>query len=327
MNKVIAGMKISVAMCTYNGAQYLEEQLASILNQTRLPDEVVICDDGSHDNTLNILHTFSRQAPFETHIHCNKTTLGSTKNFENAIRLCTGDIIALSDQDDVWHMQKLARIEQVFLHSSQVGGVFTNADIVDQKLQSFGFSLWDVVLFSKKERELVQKGKALDILLKHLCVTGATFAFGSLWKDKLIPIPSFWMHDAWIALNLAVFSNLYIIQEKLIQYRQHESNQIGASPKGISYRFNETFATNRQIYYSSEIERYQIAYDHFCKWFLPDHPKIKKLYSKIQHLQARSRLPAQRSLRLPLILKELFTGKYSQYSKSWQVAVKDLLMP
>ena len=320
-------MKISVVMCTYNGAQYLEEQLESILNQARLPDEVVICDDGSHDNTLNILHAFASHAPFESHIHYNKTTLGSTKNFEKAIRLCTGDIIALSDQDDVWHMQKLARIEQVFLHSPQVGGVFTNADVVDQNLQSFGFSLWDVVLFSKKERTLVQKGKALDILLKHMCVTGATLAFRSSWKDVFIPIPSCWMHDAWIALNLAAFSNLFIIQEKLIKYRQHEKNQIGAMPKGFIFRINESLDIDRKKYYASELERYKLTYDHFCKWFPPEHEIINKLLAKIQHMQTRSALPERRCLRTPAILKELLTGKYSQYSASWQVAVKDLLIP
>lgn len=321
------GMRISVAMCTFNGAQYLDEQLESILSQVRLPDEVVICDDGSRDDTRDILRAFANEAPFKTHIHFNETTLGSTKNFEKAISLCSGDIIALSDQDDVWHPQKLARVEQVFMRNHEIKGVFTNADVVDQHLRSFDFSLWDVVGFHKKEQMLVQKGRALDVLLKHLVVTGSTLAFRSSRKDVLIPIPSCWVHDAWIALNLAMGSNIAIIQERLIKYRQHGRNQIGASPKGISYRFNEAFATERQTYYSSEIERYEIAYDHFCKCLSPDHVNLKKLYSKIQHLQTRSRLPVQRNLRLPIILKELFAGKYSQYSTSWQVAIKDLLIP
>jgi glycosyltransferase involved in cell wall biosynthesis len=320
-------MRVSVAMCTYRGAQYLEEQLASILEQVRLPDEVLICDDGSHDNTLEIVKSFAARAPFETYIHCNKTTLGSTKNFEKAIQLCSGDIIALSDQDDVWHQQKLARIEQVFLRNPQIGGVFTNADIVDQNLRPFGFSLWDVVHFSIKEQMLMQKGKALDIVLKHLVVTGATLAFRSSWKDALTPIPSCWMHDAWIALNLAVFSKLSIIQEKLISYRQHGNNQIGGMRKGIKFRISETLSMDREVYYASELERYQVAYDHFCKWFSAEHETMKKLSSKIHHLQTRSRLPARRGLRIPVILKELFTGKYGKYSTSWQVAVRDLLIP
>ena len=320
-------MKFSVAMCTYNGAQYIREQLASITAQTRLPDEVLICDDGSRDDTRDILRAFANKAPFETHIHFNETTLGSTKNFEKAISLCSGDIIALSDQDDVWHPQKLARVEQVFMQNHEIDGVFTNANVVDQHLRSLGLSLWDVVLFSKKEQMLVQKGKILDILLKHLIVTGATLAFRSSWKDALSPIPSCWVHDAWIALNIAVFSNLFMIRDKLIRYRQHGSNQIGARPKGIGYRINETLATDREVYYASDLERYQVAYDHFCQWFPPEHESMKKLSSKIQHLQTRSRLPARRGLRIPIILKELLTGKYVRYSTSWQVAVKDMLIP
>ena len=319
-------MRISVAICTYNGDQYLEEQLESILTQVRRPDEVLFCDDGSCDNTRNILHAFASKAPFETHIHFNETTLGSTKNFEKAIRLCSGDIIALSDQDDVWQPQKLDRIEQVFLQGAQIGVVFTNADVVDQNLRSFDFSLWDVVRFHKKEQMLVQKGKALDILLKHLVVTGATLVFRASFRDVFIPIPSCWMHDAWIALNLAVFSNLYIIPEKLIKYRQHGNNQIGGMPKGLRFRIYESLDTDRRKYYSSEIERYQIAYDHICKLFSPRHESINKFLAKIHHLQTRSTLPEQRCFRIPVILKELVTGKYSQYSTSWQVAVKDLLI-
>ncbi len=321
-------MRISVAICTYNGAQYLEDQLESLLTQVRLPDEVLICDDGSNDNTRNILQVFASQAPFETHIHFNETTLGSTKNFEKAICLCSGDIIALSDQDDVWHTQKLVRIEQAFLQNPHIGGIFTNADVVDENLRSLVFSLWDVIHFSKKEQMLMQKGKALEVLLKkHVVVTGATLAFRSSWKDVLVPIPPCWVHDAWLALGIAMFSNISIIPENLISYRQHGNNQIGALPKGIRFRINETLAMDREVYYASDLERYKVAYDHFCKSFSTEHETMKKLSAKIHHLQTRGTLPAQRCLRIPIILKELMTGKYSQYSTSWQVAVRDLLIP
>lgn len=320
-------MRISVAMCTYNGARYIEEQLSSIIDQIRLPDEVIICDDGSHDSTIDIVERFANQAPFEIHIHCNKTTLGSTKNFEKAIRLCSGDIIVLCDQDDVWHPQKLSRLEYVFLGKPHVGGIFTNADVVDQNLKSLGFSLWDVVRFSRNEQMLLQKGKALHILLKHLVVTGATLAFRSSFKNAMLPIPSFWMHDAWIALNLSVFSNLSIIQKELIKYRQHGDNQIGGIPKGIRFRINETLSLDRGFYYASELERYEVAYGHFSKRFSPEYEPIKMLSLKIQHLKTRSLLPKLRCLRIPIILKELLNGRYRQFSASWEVAVKDFLIP
>src|SRR6266567_6944512 len=103
--------RISVAMCTYNGARFLREQLESIAAQSRLPDELVVCDDGSTDETVETIKAFVGRAPFAVRLEINSKNLGSTKNFEKAIGLCEGEIIALADQDDVWKPQKLAVLE------------------------------------------------------------------------------------------------------------------------------------------------------------------------------------------------------------------------
>lgn len=105
-------LSISVAMCTYNGSAFLQEQLDSIAAQTRLPDELVICDDGSSDSTVDIVERFAHGVSFRVQLFRNPQNLGSTRNFEQAMRLCTGDLIALSDQDDVWMPEKLARQKQ-----------------------------------------------------------------------------------------------------------------------------------------------------------------------------------------------------------------------
>jgi len=86
-------MKVSIALCTYNGEKFLAEQLKSIAGQTRLPDELVICDDCSQDATVDIVRGFAKVAPFSVRLLTNKTNAGSTKNFERAISLCEGDII------------------------------------------------------------------------------------------------------------------------------------------------------------------------------------------------------------------------------------------
>ena len=125
-------MKFSVAMCTYNGAAYLEEQLDSIARQIRLPDELVVCDDNSSDESLRILRSFAARSAFPVRLHSNESNLGSTKNFEKAICLCSGDVIALADQDDVWHPEKLAILEREFSSTPDVGLVFTDAEIVDE---------------------------------------------------------------------------------------------------------------------------------------------------------------------------------------------------
>src|SRR5580698_1985958 len=101
-------MKLSVALCTYNGERFLPEQLASIREQSRLPDELVICDDASADQSVAIATRFAERAPFPVRIEANSRNLGSTPNFARAIELCNGDAIVLSDQDDVWLPDKLS---------------------------------------------------------------------------------------------------------------------------------------------------------------------------------------------------------------------------
>ena len=102
---------LSVALCTYNGARFIIAQLESIAAQSRLPDELIICDDHSRDGTLDLVRRFAVSASFSVCVHANPKNLGSTRNFEQAVEMCKGDIIVLCDQDDVWRPDKLVRIE------------------------------------------------------------------------------------------------------------------------------------------------------------------------------------------------------------------------
>src|SRR4029078_1399724 len=133
-------VRISVAMCTYNGAEFLPAQLESIFGQTRRPYEIVICDDVSTDETISLI-------PDTVVLHRNEENLGTVKNFEKAIGLCTGDVIALSDQDDVWRPDKLALIEGAFQKTPNAGLVFSDAEIVDEDLDPLGRRMWDEVGF------------------------------------------------------------------------------------------------------------------------------------------------------------------------------------
>src|SRR6185295_6827977 len=102
-------------MCTWNGAAYLRDQLESIAAQTRLPDELIMCDDASIDGTPAIARAFAARAPFPVRLEINEATVGVRQNFTKAIAACTGDLIALSDQDDVWRPDKLRVIEDRFV--------------------------------------------------------------------------------------------------------------------------------------------------------------------------------------------------------------------
>ena len=130
-------MRISIAMATYNGERYVREQLESLSAQTRLPDELVVTDDGSTDGTLEILRAFARAAPFPVRVYPGERNLGYTRNFLKAARLCTGDWIAFCDQDDVWLPEKLATIER-YAASGGTLLIVHSAESVDRTLTPTG---------------------------------------------------------------------------------------------------------------------------------------------------------------------------------------------
>jgi len=249
-------------MCTYNGAAYLPEQLESIAAQTRLPDELVVCDDRSTDGrTREIVEAFARKSPFQVRLSVNRKTQGSRRNFEQAIRRCGGDIIFLCDQDDVWDQTKLARIEETFLSAPEIGLVFTNAKVVDEDLQTLS-NLSDA--FSEK----IPAGEPAWIfqsLLPGNLVTGATLAFRSSLRRLVLPIPgdTILQHDGWIALIIAAIAPVIFLKEPLIKYRQHGEQQIGVSIAGTRYEPRDSpliHTVHEHAYPAGEIHAFKTAY-------------------------------------------------------------------
>ena len=233
-------MQVSVALCTYNGSRFLGEQLRSIAEQTTLPCELIICDDGSIDSTSEIVGVFAAKAPFPVHFLRNEITLGSTKNFEKALRLCSGDAIALCDQDDLWHEDKLECLARVLENEPEVGGVFSDALLVDENSEPMSKSLWETKRFTSTRQATVNDSRAAPLLvLDRNPVTGATFLFRSVFVQTVTPIPSEWVHDAWIALLIATQAQLRALPARLVSYRLHSAQQIGIKPAGWRHPLNE----------------------------------------------------------------------------------------
>jgi glycosyltransferase involved in cell wall biosynthesis len=241
---------ISVALCTYNGERFLPRQLASIAEQTRPPDEVVVCDDRSTDRTVEILRDFATSVRFPVRIIENEQTLGSAKNFEKAIQLCTGTLIALSDQDDAWQPHRLQRSEQELLTHPAAGLVFSDGEIVDDQDRPTGKRLWQAFSFTEDRRNALMAGD-YELLVKYRFVTGATVMFRSTLRSRCMPFPSEYIHDEWIAAVVAVFSDLRAIEEPLIRYRRHESQQVGSpeetAPRSKIGKHWETLAMEDRV--------------------------------------------------------------------------------
>src|SRR3954447_24654813 len=136
-------MRISVAMATWNGERFIAQQLQSIAEQTRPPDELVISDDGSSDDTVEVARRFARRAAFDVVIMPNEERIGYSDNFFRAMKACTGDLIALCDQDDVWHPDKLARCERPLQLDPSVSLVAHSGRVVDDGLRPVRSNLGD----------------------------------------------------------------------------------------------------------------------------------------------------------------------------------------
>ena len=327
-------MRISVAMCTYNGAEFLGAQLTSIAEQTRVPNEIIVCDDASTDETRSVLESFARTSPIPVSLYFSDQNAGSLKNFERAIGLCTGDVIVLSDQDDVWRADKLQLLEQAFREHPSAGLVFSDAEIVDRNLNSLNRRMWDQVGFDAHKKKLIRTGKSLDVLINGWTVTGATMAFRSEFVKLALPLPSniAMIHDGWIALTVAAVAGVVFIEEPLIKYRQHERQQIGAPERGpvqaepTGFQAVETALRRRNSaadlhdILSALEERLVTAQNWFdCRRalaFVAD-------YS--HHLDVRANLPRKRLSRLPRILRELMTMRYHEYANGFKSAAKDLV--
>lgn len=315
----------SVVLCTYNGARYLREQLDSIAAQTVLPTELIACDDVSTDDTVAILNEFATRVPFPVRIFRNPVNLRSTANFAQGIERATGDVIVLTDQDDRWRPEKLARFQQLWQSAPETNLVFTDAEMIDAAGQRLQRRLWDSIGFSAGFRRWVQTGRTFDVLLKRYIMTGATMAFRASLRDRFLPIPAEWVHDAWIAMIVAAIAGrIEMLPEPLIDYRQHSSQQIGAQQRNYwqQYRFARTItAANLE----QQAAQFQQAAERVRELLSPTAPPATALWQKVDHLRARAAMKQRSWRRYPLATREFLTGRYNRYSLGWKAFVVDLL--
>ncbi len=255
-------VKISVCLTTYNGEKFIKDQLLSILGQTVLPSEIIICDDGSHDHTLsiidNIIEGYSGQVAFR--IHRNSTPLGVIKNFEHAISLASGPYFALCDQDDIWESNKLeVQLETVVENERRFGESFPllcvhDLAVILQDRKLSWPSVWN------------RLGDSPIIPNSHIFFTnkyyGCTMFFNGALRNIALPFPSnIPMHDHWLALNAYCCGKILTVKEALIRYRRHADNLTSLSeeprwPERLRQYFKSSFGydyKNREIAQDYEI--------------------------------------------------------------------------
>jgi glycosyltransferase involved in cell wall biosynthesis len=316
--------RISVALCTYNGERYLPQQLASIAKQTRLPDELVVCDDRSTDRTVAMVREFAASAPYPVRIFENEHNLGFAANFERAIRLCEGNLIALSDQDDIWYPIRLERSEQEFAAHPQAGLVFSDADVINDSNELAGPTLWQRLGFAGKREHQLLAGQYV-VLAKHRFVTGATVMFRASLRDRFLPIGEGWIHDEWIALIAAAFSDLRPIHQPLIRYRIHGSQQVGFRNKLEQRTQGNSRAQRHWGRLAESVKELEELCDALSAMALDKKQPVLRAYQEhLQFLSFRAGLPAPRLARLGPILRQ--SSQYGVHASGLASALKDLVL-
>lgn len=316
-------MKISVAMTTFNGAKYLREQLDSIFAQSRLPDEIVVCDDGSADGSIELLREYAAHAPCNMQVITNGERLGAIKNFEKAIGLCSGDLIALCDQDDVWRSRKLRVLSDAFEADDDLGVVLTNADLIDKDGTPLRGDLWSRCRFNKRRQQTLTTSRGYDLLFGIPFATGATMAFRSRFKSLVLPIPEAptFFHDRWIAVLIAAVGQIRIVPDKLIAYRLHRQQQLGVGKLPLALR---VFVPHRC---GSDVVAMSAFSDRLAlnpSYRTNEHFR-RSLAQRQRHVAARAKFSRNPIRRLKQVAAEFRSGRYLLYPYGLIVPFQDLV--
>jgi len=236
-------MDISVALCTFNGEDYLEEQLDSILKQTMLPDEIIIFDDNSSDGTWKIINDYANQYPGLIVLNQNDSNVGVSKNFERCIDVCSGDAIAVSDQDDIWEAQKLEKQAEM-LTLDEPNLIHHNTEIVDEELnpkkggwQSMGY----------KNTYILNMDNIFKHLINGFSIPGHTMLFNHKLKKQILPIPDCFVYDTYISIIASIVGEVKPIPERLVKWRNHEGT---ASKRPVSKPKQRAIQTIQSILYN-----------------------------------------------------------------------------
>lgn len=228
---------ISIAMATYNGEGFLDQQLRSLCEQTQLPSELIICDDGSTDGTAAIIRRFSKEAPFSVKLFFNEQNVGWRRNFLKAASLCHSEYIAFCDQDDVWLKNKLAVVTS-YLQVKRCMLLQHGYRLIDDN----GNFLSDGINYRDVAREAPWRHSLGLTQVFHRSL----LEFFDLWdlSEDHFNANTKMAHDQWISFLCTLFDDIVSIDDVLLYYRQHQTNTIGWRVDEPSKIIRNTLKTN-----------------------------------------------------------------------------------
>ena len=311
---------ISIALAAYNGKKYIAQQLESLLKQTRLPDEIVICDDSADDLTYQALEPFLSSGKIK-YIK-NPQPLGVVKNFEKAINHCTGEYIFLCDQDDVWLPEKVEILANTLYDNPTVDGVFCNSFLVDENLVKLNKTLWDIRKFTPQMQKTLADGDALKVFCRRVTCSSHNTAFKRRALEYILPFPELepFYPDTWIAFSIALNGSWEAINQCLTFYRVHTDNQSTPLAGNVS--------AARKARTSSVARRnYLLAQELLKRKKSAKQANIQLLEKFALHHKKRSEYSCNVIFRTAQAVREVCTLRYCHCSGGFRTFAADILFP
>jgi glycosyltransferase involved in cell wall biosynthesis len=318
---------VSIAMATYNGARFLDEQLASFAAQTRLPDELVVTDDGSTDGTIQVLERFATSSPFPVRIERNREKLGLHRNFEKALSLATGDVVLVSDQDDIWYPNKVETVVVALEKRPDMLALHHDEHILDQDTGE----LLDGTLAERTAHlggwdRMLAAGNCTALRREVLAI--------------LLPLPENVFYDEWINWVPDLLGGRLVLREPLQLWRRHGANEslptvavnrpsrldvyrrfgtVDPRPGWSDYRRRLALVRERISEHAAGIDRL-LGVGRAAR-------AIRIATEEIEALDARIALVGRpKTIRWASALRLWMQGFYEPYS-GWRSALKDSVVP
>lgn len=336
---------LSVVLCTYDGGRWLTAMLRSLAEQTRPPDELIVQDDGSTDDTSAQLEAFARSAPFDVSIQVNAVRLGPTRNFERALARSNGDLIALADQDDRWHPGKLHRMAELLDEDPTASLVLSDAELIDDGGQPVPPAPWP---WASPERSLWQaRGQArhlrahpvvdaTDIGRRPIC-TGCTMVVRRRALELALPFPAVlddpaspMGHDRWLALVATTVGTVIALDERQVAYRVHDDQATGLDEPAVRRRrlldaAHGAIAAPRDEFDRAELARArQLEAAAAIGYRAGDHEAADELAALAEHHRRRVAIGARTRGRVRAVLGEARAGGYGRDRAAAASVVADL---
>ncbi len=323
-------MKTSIVLCTYNGEAYLQQQLDSYLAQSQLPNELVVFDDGSTDQSLSILEHFSSSAPFKVSIHRNENRLGSAVNFIHCLLAASGDLIFFSDHDDIWSPDKIATFVDQYKNHSDSKLLLSNANLIDENNSVIQHNFLKSIDFYHRWNQ----DSMFDLMRKNygflngflLCVHKDVQQLVKAHLQQFLAKPM--GHDHFIGLLVAATyskKQVRLIDQELVSYRQHQSQVIGAKSSKIGQQRIDELATQKKEEKANHLVTH-LQYLKKCISLLPRHEQIT--FSNTKAFYERRIQNSNKNIlsKFFFALQSMINGQYKKHCQyPIKEAIRDIL--